>query len=153
MVRQETQECTVSAPASELWDHLADYGNVVRLASPSASAHRIASNPHARYEARLEWEGIESRYRTTLVDAEKPRTLTWRGVSGFGVGSVQFDMTPLEEASTRVRATLIIDAGATSRPLEPFAWGILAPMFRRTMRKLQGLQLEPQDGLLEGEPG
>lgn len=140
-MRQETRSCGVGMSVEELWSYLADYDQVVRLSSPGGSGRLIDGEPGragAKYRATVLWEGITSEFTARLASAEPPSSLMWKAASGSGCGSIRFDLRPAE-AGTRVDATLEFAATAPSRALEPFAWGLIQPMFKRMMRKLHEL--------------
>lgn len=140
-MRSMTDSCWVGAPPDRVWAYLADYDQLLCLASSTAVSAHVQGEQRragAEYDASLSWEGMKSMFRARLAAADPPTTLTWVSGSHGGECSVQFDLDP-EPPGTRVTATLKYGSCPASVPLEPFAWGMLVPLFRRTLRKIHTL--------------
>lgn len=138
-MREATQSCTAAATAEDLWDYLADYDHVIRLGAKTASARLESGSVEtgdARYRVSVFWEGLQTKYAACLADAVRPDTLTWKTRSGQGTSWIRFDLEPSGESATHVTVTLHHEPNASSAALEPFLWGQLNPMLKRTMRKL-----------------
>jgi hypothetical protein len=136
-----TDSCWVEAPVDVVWAYLADYRKLLGLASPAVDAALVdgeALHQGARYEATLVWEDMTSAFQVDLAEAEPPYTLTWRSDSHGGECSVRFDLET-EHPGTRVIATLRYGTCGAEVPLEPFGWGLLVPLYRRTLRKIHTL--------------
>lgn len=147
-MREETRSCTVNAGQSRVWDFLTDYQSTLRLAVSDAEATLIegrAGAAGARYLASVSWEGISARYYVRLDEAQAFDLLKWSTRSHGGHCSSVYELTPLAPDSTRVDLTLRYAASAANRPLEPFAWGLLMPMFGKTMKGLSRLNLAQID--------
>lgn len=138
-MREAAETCTVATAAGNLWDFLADYDNVIHLGTKTASARLesgSAKTGDARYRVSVFWEGLQTRYAACLIDAQRPVRLTWRTRSGQGLSWIRFDLEPVDVSSTRVTVTLHHEPNRSSAALEPFLWGQLRPMLKRTLRKL-----------------
>lgn len=144
-MREESRQCSIKAPAQDVWDYLSDYRNVVRLASPNGKAKLVTGQPGvvgATYKAGVEWEGLESRFRTTLTEADPPHYLVWAGRASGVKCAMRFDLQATGRESTNVRATVFLAMGEGTTPLEPFGWALLDRMLGRLMRRLHESKLE-----------
>lgn len=142
---QETRTCVCRVPQNELWDLLADYGNVVALSSPGSSARLSAGSPRScgcLYAATIEWQGSTSSFTACLVEASRPATLTWQADTALGASSIRFDLEPIDPQSTLVRITSWHRATETGRELEPMAWGLLKTSLEHTALGLSQLHAE-----------
>jgi hypothetical protein len=142
-MRQQTRHCTVALPREVLWDYLADYSNVLRLATNRDGALRKGNvgEVGVTYRADVEWEGLVSRFDTRLVHAERPGALTWRALADAG-SQLDLQLDPVDPRTTTVRVTCALALRPAVRPLEPFAWGLMMPLLDRFMRKLHELHPE-----------
>lgn len=144
-MRQATNTIVVHVPAAILWDYLADYESMIRLASSTATAHLksgTTGSAGATYEGSLEWEGIKSTWIVHLQQAARPDSLTWESCSHGGECWLRFDLTPIDEGDTSVSVTLAWGANKPNAPLEPFAWGLLTPLFKSAVSRLRRLSLD-----------
>lgn len=142
-MRSGRRSCIVHAAPEAVWDHLSDYSSVLDLSSATARSRILHGRPGVKgckYDASLHWEGLKSEFSVHLVHADRPRSLEWSSRSHGATCGLQIELEKVEEG-TRVVATLEYGASRANFPLEPFAWGLLSPMFDRTMRRLGRLEL------------
>lgn len=127
----------MSQPA--LWDYLADYGSLLRLASSTAHAELVEGTPRtvgAKYHASISWEGLVAYWDSWLAQADRPRTLRWESDSHGGTCSVSVSLEPIDEGTTRATLVLGYCASESEGPLEPFAWGLVSRYFDHCVKKL-----------------
>lgn len=145
-MRQVANIVVVRVPQEALWDYLANYENLIRIAASTARAKLKSGAPGmdgATYEGALEWEGITSSWVAHLKEPVPPDSLMWESCSHGGECWVRFDLTPIDEANTSLSVTLAYGASKPNAPLEPFAWGLITPLLGRLMRKLREFTIEP----------
>lgn len=141
-MRENTRRCTVGRPAEEVWDHLSDYNNVVRMASSDCEVTLISGTPGtegARYSTVVTWEGLHSEFRTVLKESNRPHSLFWTGSGSGASASLRLDLAETDPGRTQVAATYALSLSKTMLPLEPFGWVLMERMADRLMRKLRAL--------------
>jgi carbon monoxide dehydrogenase subunit G len=137
-MREHHRSCTVSAPPEVVWDLLADYRATLALASNEATARLRAGRPGevgAVYDARVNWEGLESSFPVKLVAAERPRSLSFESHASGSRGSLRYELEPVEDG-TKVVLAYALELARPTRPLEPFAWALYSRLADRLVRKL-----------------
>lgn len=143
-MRSGRHSCVVPAVAPEaLWDYLSDYASLLSLSSSSAHATLLEGSvgvEGCKYRAYVGWEGLKTEFTVCLVRADRPHSLQWTSRSHGGVCSALIELDPVD-AGTRVNVTVEYSASQANFPLEPFAWGLLKPMFDRAMRTMGKLEL------------
>lgn len=142
-MRHETHTCSVNAKAENLWDYLMDLDSVLRLGDPDDYAVReeVPGHPErVRYRCHLHWEGIAAVYDTHLLGAHRPTLIEWQAQLFAGHSLVTAQLAPVS-GKTNLTLRLEHSTAENSAPLEPFAWAIIVPKFRRAAQALSRLKL------------
>lgn len=146
-MRQHSSSCHVHMPPSQLWQHLADYDNIMKLAAPGGSAILLKGEhgtPGAEYECRFEWEGLSSVASVQLIGAQRSSLLEWKSIADKATGNLRYWLAP-EGDGTSVTVDFALTMGRGLKTLEPFAWALWTRMHESAMRRLQKLTSEGLD--------